>query len=577
MTESTDPLNSKRRIGWLIAVFVAVGAILLARLASWQLISRPDIVQYGLAGANRPNVIPAARGNILDCHGHYLASSSVTYQVAVSPSLLSTQQQAKLTPELATLLNRKPEDVAALLAGGDRDYVILDTDLTPEVGRRFEEMDLDAFSIDIDFPRLYPDKSLSASVLGFVDYQDHGQYGLEKYYDRELAGVAGQWYGIRDPWGKQILVTLGGYQPAQDGVDLVLTIDRNIQEMAERLLREGLVRYRAKAGNVIVLDPRSGALLAMANVPAYEPAKYGEYAESQGLDVFINTSISALYEPGSTFKPVTLASGLEAHVITPESTYDDRGQIIVGGRTIWNSDQAAHGRTDMTHLLANSLNVGAAHVANLLGPTRFYEMVRRFGFSETTGIDLAYEERGLMRVPGDAYWHMSDLGANSYGQGISVTPLQMAVAFGALANDGVMMRPYIVAEMRQGGRLVRKHEPFVVRQVVSPETARQITEMMVDAVEIGMGKAVLTGYRFAGKSGTSGIPTEDGYDTTDTIASFVGYGPVEDPRFVVLIKFDRPREGQWGLEVAAPEFRNMAEMLVDYWGIPPTHLVAQGR
>jgi cell division protein FtsI (penicillin-binding protein 3) len=221
------------------------------------------------------------------------------------------------------------------------------------------------------------------------------------------------------------------------------------------------------------------------------------------------------------------------------------------------------------------LNVGAAHVANLLGPTRFYELIRRFGFSETTGIDLAMEERGIMRVPGDSRWHMSDLAANSYGQGLSVTPLQMAVAYATLANGGVMMRPYVVAEVWQDGERVRVREPLHVRRVVSPETAHQITELMVDAVEMGMTKAVLPGYRLAGKSGTSGIPTLDGYDSYDTIASFVGYGPVEDPRFVILIKFDRPQEGQWGLEVAAPEFRRMAEMLVNYWAIPPDHYTAQ--
>ncbi|MBC7236971.1 MAG: penicillin-binding protein 2 [Chloroflexi bacterium] len=577
MMEQTAEPSHRHRIGWLAAVLLAVGVILLGRLASWQLVPRPEIRRWTLAGGNRPNVIPAARGNILDRHGHYLASSTVEYEVAVSPRLLGPKQRERLLPELATILNQEPSRLQSLLAQQQSDYILLGTNLPPEVGKRFETMEQssDAFSIQVDFRRVYPDGSLAASLLGFVDYQGHGQYGLEKYYDRELSGTPGRWYGIRDPWGKQILVTLGGYQPARDGADLILTIDRNIQYMAERILREGLVRYRAQGGNVIVLDPRTGAVLAMANLPTYEPGRYGECAERDGLEVFINTSISALYEPGSTFKPVTLAAGLEAHVITPQSTYDDRGEIIVGNRRIWNSNQAAYGITNMTQMIAKSLNVGAAHVANLLGPTRFYEIVRRFGFFEATGVDLAFEERGLMRVPGDPYWHMSDLGANSYGQGISVTPLQMAVAYATLANDGIMMRPYVVQEIWQNGELVQSRQPFVVRRVVSAETARQVTQILVDAVEMGMEKAVLPGYRLAGKSGTSGIPTRDGYDSQDTIASFVGYGPVEDPRFVILVKFDRPREGKWGLEVAAPEFRRMAEMLVDYWAIPPSSQTAQ--
>jgi cell division protein FtsI/penicillin-binding protein 2 len=575
MADQTDEFIFRGRIGWLSALLLVFGGLLFFRLAIWQLVPRPDIRAYGLAGVSRPNIIPAARGSILDRHGHFIASSTVEYKVSVSPRLLSDRAKEALAPELASLLDKEPDQVETLLASDQSDYVVLGSGLSAELGRHFEQLDLDAFNLEIAFRRIYPDKALAASVLGFVDYEGDGQYGLERFYDRELSGTPGQWHGIRDPWGKQILVTLGGYEPAQDGADLVLTIDRNIQHMAEKLLYEGLIRYRAQGGNIIVLDPRTGAVLAMANMPTYEPGSYGDYAASEGLEVFINTAISALYEPGSTFKPLTLAAGLEAQVITPNSTYDDRGEIIVGNRRIFNSDEAAHGQTNMTQLLAKSLNVGAAHVANLLGPTRFYELIRRFGFSEATGIDLAMEERGIMRVPGDTRWHMSDLGANSYGQGISVTPLQMAVAYATLANDGVMMRPYVVSEMWQDGERIGMREPLRVRRVVSTETAHQVTELMGDAVETSMTKALLPGYRLAGKSGTSGIPTLDGYDRQDTIASFVGYGPVEDPRFVILIKFDRPREGQWGLEVAAPEFRNMAEMLVNYWAIPPSYQTAQ--
>ncbi len=575
MADQKDEFIFRGRIGWLSALLLVFGGLLLVRLAIWQLVPRPDIRAYGLAGVSRPNIIPAARGSILDRNGHFIAASTVEYRVSVSPRLLSADAKEALTPELASILDKDPDHIETLLASSQSDYVVLGSGLSSEVGKRFEQLDLGAFNLETAFRRIYPDKALAASVLGFVDHEGGGQYGLERFYDLELSGTPGQWHGIRDPWGKQILVTLGGHQPAQDGADLVLTIDRNIQHMAQQLLYDGLIRYRAQGGNIIVLDPRTGAVLAMANVPTYEPGRYGAYAASEGLEVFINTAISAIYEPGSTFKPMTIAAGLEAQVITPNSTYDDRGEIIVGNRRIWNSDQAAHGPTNMTQLLAKSLNVGAAHVANLLGPTRFYELIRRFGFSEATGVDLAMEERGIMRVPGDPRWHMSDLGANSYGQGISVTPLQMAVAYATLANDGVMMRPYVVAEMWQDGERVRVRKPVRVRRVISAETARQVTELMVDSVETGMTKAVLPGYRLAGKSGTSGIPTLDGYDRQDTIASFVGYGPVEDPRFVILVKFDRPREGQWGLEVAAPEFRNMAEMLVNYWAIPPSYQTAQ--
>jgi cell division protein FtsI/penicillin-binding protein 2 len=241
----------------------------------------------------------------------------------------------------------------------------------------------------------------------------------------------------------------------------------------------------------------------------------------------------------------------------------------VGGQTIRNSDRQAHGLTTMTQLLAYSRNVGAAHVATLLGPTRFYEIIRRFGFSEITGIDLALEETGVMRVPGNPYWHMSDLGTNSFGQGLSATPIQVAVAYATIANDGVLMRPYVVSEVRRGDSTTRR-QPIRVRRVISAEVAQQITNLMADAMQLGLEKATLPGYRLAGKSGTAEIPDQEGYhQNKDVVASFVGFGPVPNPRFVILVKYDKPQEGYWGGDVAAPAFRKMAQFLVDYFGIAP--------
>jgi cell division protein FtsI (penicillin-binding protein 3) len=284
---------------------------------------------------------------------------------------------------------------------------------------------------------------------------------------------------------------------------------------------------------------------------------------------YINTSISAIYEPGSVLKPLTLAAAMESNVIRASDTYDDRGYIVVGGRRILNSDRRSHGVCTMGDILSKSLNVGAAHVAVQLGPTRYYEMMRRFGLGEITGIDLAYEAAGIMRVPGDSDWHMSDLGANSYGQGISLTPIQVVSAYTALANDGQLMQPHVVSSIRSGGASTVV-DPIPLRQVISEDVADTITQMLVEAIEKGIKLAIVPGYRFAGKSGTAGIPDQEGYQAEDIIASFVGYGPVPNPRFVILVKFDRPREGYWGMEVAAPEFRKVAQFLLDYYGIPPS-------
>ena len=577
MTANTNPsssvqeLGQQRRVVWLAAVLVGAALVLVTRLVFWMLLPHPEIEPYTLIGAERPNAIPAARGSILDANGHYLAASTVEYDLGVSPRLMTDHDRKTMAAILAPILEKPEAELLELLSKTGTEYVPLGRDLSAEVGAYIEELskdpalNLDAFRLDAKFSRVYPDGELAAHVLGFVDVQGRGQYGVEQYYDRLLAGEDGAWYGVSDSWGNQILVTLGGYRPATDGADLVLTLDRNVQQAAETILRTHMERNKASLGTLIVMEPQTGAILALANEPAYEPKTYWRVDTAEQ---YVNSAISWLYEPGSVFKVLTLAAALEARVIRPDDTYDDRGEIVVGYQTILNSDRKAHGTTTMTRLLAYSRNVGAAHVATLLGATEFYRTVRRLGFGEITGVDLAREENGIMRVPGEAVWHMSDLGTNSFGQGLAATPIQVATAFAAIANEGMLMRPYVVAEIREEGS-VQVREPFRVRRVISSEAARQITTLMADAVELGMPQATLPGFRLAGKSGTSGIPDQEGYASTDIIASFAGFGPVPNPRFVILVKYEKPREGYWGVEVAAPAFREMADFLVDYYGIAP--------
>lgn len=584
-----------RRLVWLAVVWLGCGLILVVRLVWWQLFPHPDLRLYGGPGPSGVRTIPAVRGNILDSNGHYLAVSTIRYKVGVSPDLVWPKLREPLAADAARLLNLSEDDVREVLAVEGETYVALETTKFYTLKQTQQLVDIErahkvlaletaptpvphekalelagesptAFDFESKYVREYPDGSLAASVLGFVrSWDGDGNYGLEQYYDRELRGVAGTWEGLDDAWGVQISLNTDGYRPPTHGADLVLTLDRNVQAMAEKILLEGIEDAKASSGNIIVLDPKTGAILAMANWPTYSPAEYGKVKSS---DQYVNTAISWTYEPGSVFKPLTLAAALEARMIRPTDTYDDRGEIIVGNARIRNADKKAHGRTNMTQLLAYSLNVGAAHVATLLGPTRFYERIRHFGFSENTGVDLALEVPGSMRVPGTSLWHMSDLGTNSFGQGILVTPLQVAAAFGALANDGNLMRPYVVAQYNFGGTSVVK-KPMLVRQVISQETAKQITQLMADAVELALREPLVPGYRFAAKSGTSQIPEQEGYQDKDVVASFVGYGPLPDPRFVILVKYDKPREGYWGSEVAAPAFGKMARYLVRYYGIAP--------
>ncbi len=563
--DNSQSLGQRRRIAWLTTVLFAAGLALVARLAFCQLMPQERIISFSLQGGHDPDVVPAARGNIRDATGHCLVASTVSYDISVSPKLLSDEQKRNLVPELARLLDREKAEISRTL--GMTGTVILGRGLPASVQAQIEGgASSAAFKSDPKFRRVYPDSTLGASVLGFVNYEGDALYGVEEHYDRLLRGTRGEWYGVRDPWGEQLLASLTNYRAAEDGATLVLTIDRNIQYAAEQILQMGIEENKATSGNIIVLDPRTGGVLAMANYPTYAPGDYGNVDSSEH---YMNTSISSIYEPGSVFKPLTLAGALDAHLVGPTDSYEDRGEIIVGEQRIRNSDRQAHGPTTMTELLAYSRNVGAAHVATLLGEARFYEMVRRFGFGEVTGIDLPYEEDGILRVPGESAWHKSDLATNSFGQGLAVTPIQVVAAYGALANDGVLMRPYVVREVRQDGE-VEVTEPFPVRRVISSQAVQEITKLMVEAMELGMKEGVLPGYVLAGKSGTSEIASVEGYVREYIIASFVGFGPVSDPRFVVLVKFDEPREGHWGTEVAAPEFRRMYKYLVDYYGIPPT-------
>jgi len=558
--------GQRRRIVMLGTVFAVLGAVLVGRVAYWMLLPQPLLDEAQSAVRNLSDRIVATRGNILDCSEQYLVASTVSYRLSASPRLLSGEERDELVPVLVALLGKPEEEMRANLSRTDSEYVVLADNVPFAVATQVQDLGKSALRLETRSGRVYPDGKLASSVLGFrMTLKDgEAQYGIEQYWDAELSGVDGSWRGVSDLWGRQILVDESGYEPAQDGADLVLTLDRNIQRRAEQILTATVEDHGAVDGMLIVLDPRTGAICAMADYPGYSPERYWEVASA---DTYVNGAISSQYEPGSVFKPLTLAAALEARVIRSTDTYDDRGEIIVGGHRIYNSDLRPHGITTMTELLAYSRNVGAAHVASLLGPTRFYETIRKFGFSEITGVDLWGEASGVMRVPGNKYWSMSDLGANAYGQGLSATPLQVAVAYGALANHGVLLRPYIVAEERYADH-TEVRRPVTVRRVVSAAVADELTEMLADAVELGMPTAVVRGYRLAGKSGTAGIG-EEGYAGDDTIVSFVGYGPLPDPQFVILARFDKPTQGRWAEEVAAPAFAEMAKYLIDYYGIPP--------
>jgi cell division protein FtsI/penicillin-binding protein 2 len=349
------------------------------------------------------------------------------------------------------------------------------------------------------------------------------------------------------------------------GSDLYLTLDSEIQYLTEKTLARALEEHGAKSGSILVLNPRTGEVLAMANWPIFDPNRF--FAQDEKL--FDNQAISDQFEPGSIAKILTMAIALETGKVEPDSTYVDEGVITVGGQDFYNWDRQAYGLVTMTDLLGKSLNVGAARLSLAIGPTRFYAGLENFGLGSPTGIDLQGEVKGSLRKPGNAEWHESDLATNSFGQGMAATPLQMVVAVGAVANDGIVMQPHMVTRRVDPDGTVTIFEPTALGRAISIETAQDLTRLLADSLERETSKALVPGYTVAGKTGTAEIPIPGGYDPERTIATFIGYGPVDDPQFVVLIKLDQPTSSRWGSQTAAPVFSEFVSQLVVLMEIPP--------
>jgi cell division protein FtsI (penicillin-binding protein 3) len=558
-----------RRITFLSAVLFAFMLVNVGQLVRWQVLEYDQLLGLAKAEHNWYMEIAPLRGTIRDRNGHVLALDIFEFEITAAPPMVANSEE--VADRLAPLLGRPRGEVLALLNSG-QPHVRLARRVPQQIGETIESWGLGGIRVEPRPKRVCTENNGAAHVLGFVNETNNGYYGVEGYYNQVLKGQAGQGQGERDPAGNYIPIGFYRLASPQNGQDLVLTIDRTIQYMVEEELEKAIARYGAKSGTIIVMEPKTGSILAMASYPSYDPNHFAETP----AELFVNPSVSAHYEPGSVFKIITMAAGLDAGVITPQSTFYDSGSIQVGGRTIMNWDRRGHGLVTMTDVLAQSLNVGAAYVSTTLGRERFYTYIRRFGFGRITRVDLASEGPGRLRLPGDGEWHESDLGTNSFGQGLAVTPLQVITAVAAVANDGLMMKPHAVEKIVDGQR-VTTIQPVAVRRVISPQTAQQLTWMLVEAVQKETDLAAVPGYKIAGKTGTAQVPIPGGYHPNWTIASFIGYAPPEDPAFIVLVKIDEPAVEPWGSTVAAPVFKTVAEQLFILLGIPPDEARVTGE
>jgi cell division protein FtsI/penicillin-binding protein 2 len=353
-----------------------------------------------------------------------------------------------------------------------------------------------------------------------------------------------------------------------NGTTLVLTIDRDLQAKIENILDDSLKQYGAENGTVIVMDPRNGEILAMASTPRMDLNNYSNYFTLYDNGSQYNRSIGMAYEPGSVFKVLTMAAALDTGTVRPDTTFVDTGSIEVGGINIRNWNRDAWGQQDMVGCLQHSLNVCLAWVSTQMGMQNFYGYMERFGIGHPTGIDLAGEAVGRLKVPGDTDWYPVDLGTNAFGQGITVTSLQMLMAVSSIANEGHMVTPHVLYSMLRDGHQYNVPSQYA-GSPINAETARTLNEMLAISLEQESSQALVPGYRLAGKTGTAQIPTEYGYDASHTNVSFIGWGPVDDPQFMVYVWLSRPSASIWSSETAAPVFSKVAEQAVIALDIPP--------
>jgi len=516
---------------------------------------------------------------------------------------------------LASFLGLDADRIEPLLNRRPRRYVEVIDKIVPDVSDKILELksnrqyaaNLRGVGLIDEEWRYYPDRALGAQLLGFVDSEGNGQYGVEGRFDLELKGKEGYIFGATNTRGQRILGKGGGISRAQNGADVVLSIDRRIQGMAEKILEEDLEKWQADFGQIVVVEPPTGRILAMANAPSFDPNNFRqvfqryeitpeqeqsdrldkffnqriptETAESKlyryfniwGPQVFRNKIVVDSYEPGSVMKAVTMAAALNSDEVTPQTIYQDDGPVEIDRFKIRNADKVYAGPTSMISVLNRSLNTGIAFITRKMGSKLVYEYLRDFGFGQFTDIELDGEEEGTLEHWGE--WVETELITRGFGQGVTASPLQMTMAFAALANGGYLMKPILVEQVNyQDGRGTKKFLPEAIRRVISDETSATIKSMLLSGVNRGAAEeAQVFGYSVMGKTGTSQTYkngyAQEGLGTT--IASFAGFGPIQDPAFVVLVKFDYPKTSQWGSETAAITFKRMADFLFEHLEIPP--------
>src|SRR5438309_1049673 len=546
-----------------MALILSAYLVLLGRLTYWQVFRHSDMARLAAVYHDDTIALPAVRGNILDRNGALLVTNTPVFSIFASPDQISARERADIAAKLAPILVITPEAIQAKLAT-TRKFIYLARRVPASVAQQLDKLRLSGIGKVAETQRSYVDggvagSTLAANLLGFANDQGSGNYGIEGYYDKVLHGQDGFEATVRDLANRPIVLSDRQRRDPVDGASLQLSLDGTIQVVAERALADGVQKYQAESGSLIIMEPTTGRIVAWADVPSYNANQFATTPTSQ----FIDPIVSNLYEPGSVMKVVTLSGALDDHAITPDTRFNETGVAVVGGVAIRNWDNRAHGNVTMTQVLQNSLNVGAIKAAQMEGSDRFYQSLQRFGIGSPTGIDVAAEAVEPLRD--FAKWKPVELATAAFGQGVDTTPIEMLAAINVAANGGNLVWPHVVDQVIDGNGVRHPVQPRIVRQVVSAKTAQQMQQMMVAVVEHGSGFAArIDGFknRIAGKTGTASIPENGKYLPDATIGSFVGFVPVDHPQFIMLVITRKPKVLFEGAYVAAPIWKTVASALI---------------
>jgi cell division protein FtsI (penicillin-binding protein 3) len=553
---------TRLRVALMSALLLTGLSAVLVRAVSLQVMQRARLSSMASDQSVREMQIPARRGDIYDRHGIPLAQSVEVDSLWLDPSQVGDVGRA--ARDLARLLHLDAGELQARL-GRARRFAWVKRQVTPQELNVVERLGIPGLGVTKEPKRFYPQRELGAQVLGVVGTDGQGLEGLELAFDDELSGQPGKVEGTRDARGRSLLLQGAPDATGRQGATVTLTLDRQIQYVAEKALDRAVEESRAVAGMVVVLEPRTGELLALAQSPRFNPNAAGAVPtlalrDRPALDLF---------EPGSTYKAFVAAEALEEQLVRPEDSFDcENGSWEVGGHVI--HDTHPHGQLTLARILAVSSNIGAAKVAQRLGREGMMRASRRFGFGERTGLALPGEGRGSVPFPKAEV----TLATQAFGQGLSATAVQVAAAYGALANQGLLMRPYLVSRVTDpDGVVILENQPTPVRRAVSEQTAGSVLHMLQAVVQKDgtAPRAALEAYRVAGKTGTAqkADPVARGY-SDKRIASFAGVVPADDPRLVIYVVVDEPKTDVYGGLVAAPAFKDIAAASLPYLGVPPS-------